>query len=237
MTQYQKLRAGAIAAGIAIFFLILWLLYGCGDEGNLNIFPNISPNSQTMTTPGGYKCQMPRIYALYSRDWIIFDEKHIRDVVMNWLDIRIETTLLDHPDKVKGRDIAESKLYILHNNYMFPCEADTGMCYGRTNMLSYIEGVIYARWSGNSYPDFQTNPDLVKTKEYFYQLTGVKGWITQGSNYYASDIYPDGMGLLVIQHELEHCLYGSHYGHQGFRSHPSDRMTDNGIHMTVAGPE
>jgi len=229
MNRYQSLRAGAISAGIAVIVLIIWLLSGCGDEGTLNISPRISDNAPIYKTHGGYKCTMPRMYALYSREWIIFDEAHIRDVVMNWLDIRIEETLLDYPNKTRGRDIAESKLYILHNNYMFPCEGGSGMCYGRTNMISYIEGVIYARWQGNEYPDFQTNPDLIKTKEYFYQLTGVKGWLTQGSNYYASDLYPDGMGLLVIQHELEHCLYGKNYGHTGFKG----QMINN-VHMTIA---
>jgi len=214
MTRYQSLRAAIFCFIMAIIFLALVLLSGCGDEGTLNISPRISDNAPIYKTPGGFKCTMPRMYALYSREWIIFDETHIRDVVMNWLDIRIETTLLDYPNKVRGRDIAESKLYILHNHYMFPCESSSGMCYGRNNMISYIEGAIYARWQGNEYPAFQTNPDLLKTKEYFYQLTGVKGWLTQGSNYYASDLYSDGMGLLVIQHELEHCLYGSRYGHQ-----------------------
>ena len=207
MTKYQSNVLWIAAFFIMLAIFVVLLLSGCGDEGNLNISPRISDNATIYKTPGGYRCTMPRMYVLYSREWIIFDESHIRDVVMNWLDIRIEETLLDYPDKVRGRDIAESKLYILYNNYMFPCKGGSGMCYG-------IEGAIYARWQGNEYPDFQTNPDLVKTKEYFYQLTGVKGWLTQGSNYYASDLYADGMGLLVIQHELEHCLYGSKYGHQ-----------------------
>ncbi len=229
LSRKELLRASIFCFIVMIAFIVLLFLSGCGDSSNDLFSPNISNNAQTMTTPGGYKCSMPRMYALYSRDWIIFDEKHIYDIVMNWLDIRIETTLLAHPDKVKGRDIAKSKLYILHNHYMFQCESDTGMCYGRTDMMTYIEGVIYARWKGNEYPDFQTNPDLIKTKEYFYQLTGVKGWLTQGSNYYASDLYPDGMGLLVIQHELEHCLYGKNYGHPGFKS-----QSINDVHMTVA---
>lgn len=223
-----NLKAALYCLGIVILSWVIWLSSGCGDSSDKPIYFHIPANSKSMTTQEGYKCQMPRMYSLWGRDWVIFNETHIYDVVMNWLDIRIETTILAHPDKVKGRDIAKSIHYILFDDYMFPCDSDTGMCYGRTDAKSFIQGVIYARWKGNEYPDFQTNPDLVRTKEQIYYWTRVKGWLTQGSNYYASDMYPDGMGLLVIPHELEHCFYGEKYGHKGIKS-----QSINDVHMTV----
>lgn len=213
LTAAELKRAMAGCFVMAAIFFVLLLLSGCGESssGGKIIVPK-PEQYQLMTTPGGYMVQMPRMTSLVSRDWIIMNEQHIYDVVMNWLDIRIEDTIAAHPDKLNARKIAEGKLYILHDDYMFPCASSSGMCYGRTDMKSYVEGVIYARWHGNEYPTFQTT--YIRTKEDMYKWTGIQGWLTQGANYYASDLYPDGMGLLVIKHELEHCFYGEKYGHQ-----------------------
>ena len=69
MTQYQRLKTSVIATGIAAIGFILLAIYGCGDESTLNISPHISDNATIYKTPGGYRCTMPRMYALYSREW------------------------------------------------------------------------------------------------------------------------------------------------------------------------
>jgi len=206
-------RVGHTIARVVILIVLLGLLLACGDSDTGSLLYNIPDKEPNMVTPLGYDAYIPVMYALYTRGNIFFGAPIVRAIVTDWLDIRIEDTILAHPDIKNARSIAKAKVYILYNHYMFPCGSSSGMCYGRTDMIKYIEGVIYARWRGDEYPAFQTNPDLIKTKEYFYNLTGVKGWLTEGGNYYASDLYPDGMGLLVIKHELEHCFYGPSYGH------------------------
>lgn len=158
-------------------------------------------------------------YPLINRDSILYEaltqgEKQLLDC--------INQNLENKPDAF---EIAQNIFYELFDDYCFQCSlSPTGLCAGWTDGYANVKGCIYSRWKGNSYPTHLFAPHLLRTREDIYELTGINGWITEGSNYYATWEYDEP----VLCHELEHILYDDKYNHA-----PQEKTCSDNSHITV----
>jgi len=201
-----------LVASIMCFFasfvalLLMLLLSGCGGESS----PPESPlNTELIITPSGYQAKIPPIAPLYSQTWIIFDEELGKEFVAYSLDQKIGDCLQLYNNEGGLLEKARGITYEIFNDYAFPCSVSyTGLCAGWSNKTNLIKATLYAKWGGDEYPVFQTHPGLMRSKQQMYEWSGIEGWITQGYNWYASDLWTynnDWIGLEVVCHELEHC--------------------------------
>ncbi len=221
----KKMGCFLITLGVLMF-----LLFGCGDG---KVSSSLSPLlAEEYTTPTGFKMVVGPVAPVYSQTWIIFDEKLAKEFVGRSLDQQISDCLSLYNNDVGLMEKARSIIYEVFNDYAFPCESYTGLCAGWTNKVNLIKSTLYGGVKNEVYPTFQTNPALVRTKEQMSALSGGVGiWITQGSNYYASDLWPYSwdykwIGERVICHELQHC-----WG----KISDIEKMEEENIHYTVFG--
>lgn len=194
-------------------FVVVVMLSGCGEgRGSFPWGPLSPPGAKIQTTPAGFKMAIGQVSPVYSQTWIIFDEQVGEEFFAYSLDQKISDCMAIYNNQKGLLEKARGITYEVFNDYAFSCpESDTGLCAGWTNKKDLIKATFYAKRRENEYPVFQTHPALIRTKEQMYTWSGgIKGWLTLGSNYYASDLWAynwdyEWIGAEVVCHELQHC--------------------------------
>jgi len=165
-------------------------------------------------TPKGYKVNIPKkIVPLYGRSFVIQDQKEAVKLILFWVDMRISECIAkyDEVEREKLRNQVLKCTFEIVNDFVIPCNLSTnGLCAGFTKGNTYIYTPVYCKWGGLDFPTFQTNTKLIKSKEDMAKLAKNDIWLTNGLNYYASDLEVRGeleIGVPVICHELEHVWY------------------------------